>query len=273
MDQHPLPKPEELFATLTGGEQFTKMDLSQAYLQLELEEESKRLVTINTHKGLYRFTRLPFGVASAPAIFQRVMESVLLGIPRVVCYLDDILITGASVAEHLRNVERVPRQLRTFGIQAKENKCAFLKESLGHIVDKKGLHTSPRKVEAILQAPVPQNKKELRSFLGLVHYYGKFIPNLSSLLSPLNDLLKEDHQWRWCLDKELEDLVGGCLECQSHKHTPSVAPLHPWIWPTRPWRRIHVDFAGPFLNKMFLVCPFEMVRGNTHVVHYSCEDH
>eukprot|EP00731_Ephydatia_muelleri_P001779 Em0001g1779a len=414
VDQYPLPKPEELFATLAGGEQFTKMDLSQAYLQ---------------------------------------------------------------------------------------------------------------KVEAILQAPVPQNKKELRSFLGLVHYYGKFIPKLSSLLSPLNDLLKEDHQWQWCprcnqafvaakealsrapvlvhydpslpvrvagdasasgigavishmfpdgsehpiayasrtlskaecnyaqlekealslifgikrfhiflygrpftlvtdhkpllcilgpkqgipelaaarlqrwalvlaaynyelefrpteghgnadglsrlplpqvahsdqeinrlnvaqiealpvsadqvqnntlrdpilskvlhytrnswppvvpdelkaywirrnelsvecdclfwgirviipsllqpkvkaelhndhpgvvrmkllarghvwwpgLDKELEDLVGGCLECQSHKHTPSVAPLHPWIWPTRPWRRIHVDFAGPFLNKMFLV--------------------
>eukprot|EP00731_Ephydatia_muelleri_P015883 Em0009g307a len=201
VDQYPLPKPEELFATLAGGEQFTKMDLSQAYLQLELEEESKRLVTINTHKGLYRFNRLPFGVASAPAIFQKVMESVLLGIPRVVCYLDDILITGSTVAEHLRNVERVLKQLRTFGIQAKKDKCAFQKESLeflGHVVDKKGLHTSPRKVEAILQAPVPQNKKELRSFLGLVHYYGKFIPKLSSLLSPLNDLLKEDHQWQWC---------------------------------------------------------------------------
>ena len=96
VDQHPLPKPEELFATLSGGQQFSKMDLSQAYLQLELDEESKNLVTLNTHKGLYRFTRLPFGVASAPAIFQRLMESVLLGIPRILCYIDDIFITGAN---------------------------------------------------------------------------------------------------------------------------------------------------------------------------------
>ena len=82
VDQHPLPKPEELFATLSAGQQFSKMDLSQAYLQLELDEESKNLVTLNTHKGLYRFTRLPFGVASASAIFQRLMESVFLAYQR-----------------------------------------------------------------------------------------------------------------------------------------------------------------------------------------------
>ena len=81
VDQHPLPKPEELFAILSGCQKFSKMDLSQVYLQLELDKESKNLVTLNMHKGLYRFTRLPFGVASAPTIFQKLMESVLFGIP------------------------------------------------------------------------------------------------------------------------------------------------------------------------------------------------
>ena len=103
VDQHPLPKPEELLATISGGQYFSKMDFSQAYFQLQLDEDSTNLVMLNTHKGLYRFIRLPFGVASASAIFQRLMESVLYGIPRVVCFIDDILITGANTAEHLRN--------------------------------------------------------------------------------------------------------------------------------------------------------------------------
>ena len=94
VDIHPIPKPQELFASLAGGEKFTKLDLSQAYQQLLLDEKSKELMTINTHKGLFRYTRLPFGVASAPAIFQRTMDSILQGIPRVCCYIDDILISG-----------------------------------------------------------------------------------------------------------------------------------------------------------------------------------
>ena len=94
VDQHPLPKPEELFATLSGGVQFTTLDLAHAYQQVPLDEESKACVTINTHLGLYRYTRLPFSVASAPAIFQRTMDTLLQGIPGVICYIDDILITG-----------------------------------------------------------------------------------------------------------------------------------------------------------------------------------
>ena len=105
VDTHPLPKPQELLATLSGGKKFTRLDLSSAYLQLELEVESCIYVTINTHMGLYRYTRLPFGIASAPAIFQRSMDSILQGIPSVICYLDDLLITGASDQEHLQNLQ------------------------------------------------------------------------------------------------------------------------------------------------------------------------
>ena len=94
VDQYPLPKPDELFATLDGGKKFSKLDLSQAYQQVVLDAESTKYVTINTHRGVYRYTCLPFGVASAPAMFQKIMDSILQGIPKVICYIDDILVTG-----------------------------------------------------------------------------------------------------------------------------------------------------------------------------------
>ena len=93
MDQYPLPKPEDIFAKLSGGQKFTTLDLTHAYNQLVLDEDSRKYVTINTHKGLYQYTRLPFGIASAPAVFQRTMDTMLQGIDGVACYIDDIIIT------------------------------------------------------------------------------------------------------------------------------------------------------------------------------------
>ena len=107
VDQYPVPSPEDLFATLAGGKAFTKLDLSQAYQQVILEPGSRKYVTINTHKRLYQYKRLPFGIASAPAIFQQIMEKILHGIPHVVIYLDDILITETSEDEHLNIIQKV----------------------------------------------------------------------------------------------------------------------------------------------------------------------
>ena len=107
LDRYPIPRVEDLFAKLSEGKSFTKLDLSQAYLQLPLDEESKKLVVVNTHKGLFRFTRLPYGVSSAPGIFQRLMENMLQGIPNVVVYIDDILITGSTDEEHLKTLSIV----------------------------------------------------------------------------------------------------------------------------------------------------------------------
>ncbi len=101
LDRYPIPKIEDLlFAKLNGGKIFSQLDLSQAYQQLLLEEDSKQYVVISTHRGLFRNNRLPFGVSSSPGIFQRAMESLLQGIPNIVIYLDDILIAGSSEEDH-----------------------------------------------------------------------------------------------------------------------------------------------------------------------------
>ena len=200
VDQYPLPKPEDLFASLAGGAKFSKIDLTQAYLQLQLEEESREFVTVNTHIGLYRYTRLPFGIVSAPAIFQRTMDTILQGLNHVQCYIDDILVTGADDDEHFHNLEEVLVRLGNHGIRVKSSKCTFFQDSveyLGHKITSEGLHTTTKKVEAVRLAPAPKNQRELRSFLELLHYYGKFMPNLATLIHPLNSLLKANTPWNW----------------------------------------------------------------------------
>ena len=194
VDSYPLPRVEELFASLSGGKYFTKLDMSQAYLQVTLEEESKQYVTINTHKGLFQYNRLPFGISSTPAIFQRCMENLLRGCKGVSVYLDDILITGSNASEHLENLDQVLEKLASAGIRLNRAKCAFMLpkvEYLGHIIDEHGLHPTEEKVKAIKEAPTPKNVSELRAFLGIINYYGKFLSNLSAQLSPLHELLQE----------------------------------------------------------------------------------
>ena len=129
IDQHPLLKPEELFATLSEGKLFSKIDMTQAYQQIVLDDESQKPVTINTHRELYSYTRLPFRIAAAPAIFQSAMDSLLHGNPNVVCYLDDILITGKTTEEHLKNLREVLRLLKLHNLRAKRSKCLFLQKS------------------------------------------------------------------------------------------------------------------------------------------------
>ena len=200
VDQYPLPRVEDLMSQLSGGQKFSKIDLSQAYQQVQLDEASRKFVTINTHKGLYQYTRVTFGIASAPALFQKIMDTILQGIPCTICYLDDILVTGKNDEEHSRNLEEVLKRLQQNGLRVKSEKCKFLQPSveyLGYRIDSSGVHTTTKKVEAILNAPRPGNVRQLRSFLGLLHYYGKFISNLSSLLHPLNQLLKAHSPWKW----------------------------------------------------------------------------
>ena len=155
---------------------------------------------INTHKGLFRYTRLLFGISSAPGIFQRVMESVLQGIPRVIVYIDDILVSGATEAEHLQTLDQVFDHLEKAGLHVREDKCKFMVKSvsyLGHQIDAEGLHPLSDKVQAVRDAPSPQSIQELKVYLGLLSYYSKFLPDLSTVLAPLYRLLRKDTFWRW----------------------------------------------------------------------------
>lgn len=198
--QYPLPRIEDIFSSLAGGEKFSKIDLSQAYLQMEVEESSRKFLTINTHKGLYQYNRLVFGVASAPAIWQRAMDQVLQDIPGTQCYLDDILVTGKDDENHFQNLSKVLTRLNEYGLRAKREKCEFFKSEIsycGHVIDKHGLQKSQEKIEAVLKAPKPENVSQLRSYLGLVNYYHKFLPNLASVLHPLNALLQTGAKWHW----------------------------------------------------------------------------
>ena len=205
LHRYPIPKIEDIFATLEGGKVFTKLDLSQAYQQLKVDAESQKYLVINTHKGLFRYTRLPFGVSSAPGIFQKAMETLLQGISHVSVYIDDILVTGETENDHLQTLERVLERLAKAGLRAKRNKCKFLVPSvdyLGYVIDAQGLRPHPDKVLAVQQAPMPLNVTQLKSYLGLLSYYGKFLPNLSTLLVPLYQLLGKDVPWKWSSEQE-----------------------------------------------------------------------
>ena len=193
-EPYPFPTTEDLFSNIAGG------TVSNAYQQLPLSEKSKELLTVNTHRGLYQYQTLTFGVSTAPAIFQKVMDQILSGMSGVCCKLDDILIGGASEAEHHQRLEEVLQRLETHGIKLRSEKCQLgvsKLEYLGHVIDKDGLHPTQEKVEAILEAKVPENVSELRSYLGMVNYYSHFLPNLATTYAPLYELLRKDVPWKW----------------------------------------------------------------------------
>ncbi|XP_064463042.1 uncharacterized protein K02A2.6-like [Ornithodoros turicata] len=167
-----------------------------------MHPESRR---INTQLGLFAYNRLPFGITSAPALFHREIENLLRGMRHVVVYLDDILITGTSDQDHVDNLERVLSRLEQAGLRLKLEKCMFFDlqaEYLGHIIDAEGVHPNPRKVEAVMKAPRPKDVKQLQSYLGLINFYRRFLPNMS-LLHPLNQLLGADVPWEWTSKHEI----------------------------------------------------------------------
>lgn len=164
VDKYPLPTTEDIFATLAGGKHFTKLDLSNAYQQLELEDDARELLTVNTHRGLYRYRRLNYGVDSATAIIQSTMDNILQGLPRTCCYLD----SSRSTKEHSEILEQVLARLLQYGVKVKKPKCQFAQTSvtyLGHVIDVDGFHPTSEKVEAIMKAPSRKNVEALRAWL------------------------------------------------------------------------------------------------------------
>lgn len=195
MDCYPLPHMEDMFAELTGAPHYSQIDLSSAYHQLHLD--SRSLTAFITHDGLFRFTRVPFGLASAPAAFQKMMQTILKDLPGVQNYLDDIKIYGESKEIHDSHLQAVHQRLESTGLQINYVKSSFGKISipfLGHVISKEGLHLSPDHLTAIAEAPAPKDMAALRSFLGLTSWFCKFIPNYATLGDPLRQLLRTTNQ-------------------------------------------------------------------------------
>ncbi|EPB76328.1 reverse transcriptase [Ancylostoma ceylanicum] len=182
--EYPIPIPEDIFASLNGGTMFSQIDFSDAYLQVELTNEAKEVVVINTHKGLYRYKRLPFGIKTAPGIFQSIMNKMISGLDGVAAYLDDIVVVGKTPEEHKRNLFALFESIAEYGFRVRLEKCSFAKPEikfLGFIVDREGRSPNPEKVIAISKMPAPQSVTQLRAFLGMVTYYSSFIPNMKEL--------------------------------------------------------------------------------------------
>ncbi|XP_055604705.1 uncharacterized protein K02A2.6-like [Uranotaenia lowii] len=249
-DRHPLPHPDDIFTALAGARIFSQIDLSDAYLQVEVEEESRKLLTVNTHRGLFQYNRLAPGIKSAPGAFQRIIDCMVAGIPGVKTYLDDILVSGRTQEEHDRNLDATLGRIRDYGFHLRIEKCHFSLPQikfLGHIIDKEGLRPVPAKTRAISEMPAPTNVSQLRSYLGAINYYGRFVGQIKELRAPLDRLLKKDASWEWTpecqssfdrfksilqsdlllthFDPRKEIIVAG--DASKHGGHLTTAPYHP----------------------------------------------
>ena len=133
-------------------------------------------------------------------MWQRAIDQVLQGVPDTQCILDDMIITGKTDEEHLENLEKLLKRLQGAGLKAHKEKCEFFRDRVqffGHEIDSEGLHNTQEKIEAVVNAPRPENVSQPRSFLGLVNYNNRFLPNASTVLHPLNQLLRQDSEWQW----------------------------------------------------------------------------
>lgn len=218
--QYPLPLPDDIFARMSTARVFSHIDLSDAFLQVEVDDDSKHLLTINTHKGLFRYNRMAFGVKIFPAIFQQIMDEMLAGLSFVAAYIDDIFVAGRNQQEHDKNLREVLHRIQDFGFKLKFEKCKFSVTEikyLGFIINQHGLQPDARRVAAISNMPQPSNVPELRSFLGAVNFYGKFVSNMRRHRGPLDELLHKDVKWQWsnqhvqCFTKLKEILCSGLL--------------------------------------------------------------
>lgn len=198
-DHYPLPRLEDLLSGLAGAQYFCVVDLRDAFQQIEISKNSQDLFTSNTHMGLFRYRRLFFGISNAPTFFQSVMDEALKGLPLVVCFIDDVLIGGCTLKECMENVIATFKRFSEYNIRIKMEKCKFFEPSvkyLGHIISE-GIKPNPYKVKAIVEAPRPNDITQLKSYLGLINYYGKFMPNLSTELHDLYELTKNDVEYIW----------------------------------------------------------------------------
>lgn len=195
-----IPTRDDIKNKLVGMKWFTVMDMKEAFYQIELDDESANLCTFITPFGRYRFLRLPFGIITAPEVFQKMAMVAFEGIDEVTVYFDDLIIATKTEQEHREVLNKVVERAIKWGIKFNSDKIQFMKESVkyvGMIFSEKGVLPDSTLTEAISRMREPKNVTEVQQALGLGSYLTEFIPNLAKITSPLRDLMKKTSQWKW----------------------------------------------------------------------------
>ena len=199
-ERHPVPTVEDLIVDLNGATVFSKIDLNQGYHQLELEESCRSITTFATHTGLFRYKRLSFGINSSAEIFQKSIEEVLQGIEGVRNISDDIIVFGKSQDDHDNALRAVFQRMRENNLTANPDKCLFNQSSIdffGHRFPADGISADDQKVSSLINASLPKNATEARSFLGLAQYLARFIKDFASISAPIRQLTHQNAKWVW----------------------------------------------------------------------------
>ncbi|XP_053692225.1 uncharacterized protein K02A2.6-like [Sabethes cyaneus] len=203
-ERHPLPTFDEIMPHLSGCKFFSKIDLVKAFHQIELDPDSREITTFVTPNAYYRYKRLMFGMNCAAEIFQREIERVLKGLKNVRVFIDDILVFATTRQEHDISVKLVLQRLAEYGLTVNIKKCEFGRKSvdfMGHTLSEHGILPMNNKVNAIQSFRQPQSASEMRSFLGLVNYVGKFIPNLSEISTSLRQMTVKGAKFKWTTER------------------------------------------------------------------------
>lgn len=201
VDPYPLPNIQETLSQLGSARRFTVVDMTSGYWQIEMDSRDREKTAFNTPSGHYHWTRMPMGLVNSAAVWQRTADVVLAGLLGKICYvyLDDIIIYSNSLEEHLEDLKTVFQRVRAAGLKLKPSKCQFLKPEvkyLGHIVSAEGVRPDPAKIACVRDFPAPQNKTEVRRFLGLMTYYRRHVPHFAELARPLTQLTgKKPFAW------------------------------------------------------------------------------
>uniref|UniRef100_A0A5S6QQZ7 RNA-directed DNA polymerase n=1 Tax=Trichuris muris TaxID=70415 RepID=A0A5S6QQZ7_TRIMR len=231
-DKYPIPDIQTFADRLHRATIFSKIDLARAYSQIRMSPLDQRKTAIITPFGLYEYTRMPFGLRSAAQTFQRLMDAVFRGLPRVFVYIDDILVFSRSPQEHKADLDEVLRRLRKYRMTVRPEKCVFGQaevEFLGFRLSKAGLQPLPEKVRDLLELPHPTSVAECRRFIGVVNYYHRFIPKLASALLPLYQLanLPKRQCFRWLPvhDKAFQEAKRSLATASSLAFPHPQAPI------------------------------------------------
>ncbi|XP_055585352.1 uncharacterized protein K02A2.6-like [Uranotaenia lowii] len=199
-ENHPLPTFEDFLPHLAKAKFFSRLDLESAFHQVEISKRSREITTFITSRGLYRYTRLMFGINCAPELYQKTMEQILSGCEGVVIFIDDVMVYGANKTEHDMRLAKVRQRLQDKNVALNEGKCVYgvtEMKFLGHILSVDGIKPDMDKLESIRNFREPKSGEEVRSFLGLVNYLSKFIPDLATLTDPLRQLTKQKQTFIW----------------------------------------------------------------------------